>query len=488
MIKQEQVEIANIEEMTNGLCLAGESCFIRGDFRAAMDLLLRCVRTSGSEAIRQAQAKSYHILGLIYGYLGQEIISKENLLKALKLSMEGGFHKEIIQCYVSLAFFNGRLGDQDTALEYQILALEMLKEYRKKHPEAEKDTEVILLAYRGKIYIKQGRLDKSIELLSRIEELTGEACEESVSACVLNLAVQTAYMSQNKDKLNAYLKQMLELPILEEGFFERLEFYFDVCEFLLEKNLREEVRMLLDYIKGYYDMIPLAYLKYDIQRFEFLYAKQYGDEEEYWQAAQNLFAAIPEYEAEQQRVKAQEYDYIEYLHEERDLSAKMEQKSKLDPMTGLFNKFSIEALVDEYFSQHKKDSCAAMLILDMDHFKQINDTLGHLAGDAILTDTASVIRHFFKGGAFCGRLGGDEFMVFVKDVKDISSVLLQAEFLRQEIGRITIERNISIPICASVGVAISTAGYHDYASIYAAADEALYKAKKQGRNKICVIE
>lgn len=488
MIKQEQIEIVNIEEMTNGLCLAGESCFVRGDFRAAIDLLLRCVRTTGSEGIRRAQARSYHILGLIYGYFGQEFLSKENLLKALKLSMEGGYRKEIIQCYISLAFFNDRLGDQDTALEYQILALEMLKEYRKKHPEAEKDTEVILLTYRGRTYIKQGQLDKSLELLGRIEELTGEVCEESARACVLNLAVQTAYMSHNTEKLSAYLKQMLKLPILEAGYFERLEFYFDVCDFLLEKNMQAEVRMLLDYIKGYYDMIPLAYLKYEIQKFEVLYTKQYGDEEAKWQAEQNLLAIIPEYEAEQQRVKAHGYDYMEYLHEERDLSAKMEQKSKLDPMTGLFNKFSIEVLVDEYFSQRKEECCAAMLILDMDHFKQVNDTLGHLAGDAILTDTANVIRHFFKGGAFCGRLGGDEFMIFVKDVKDISSVLLQAEFLRQEIGRITDERKISVSICASVGIAVSTAGYYDYASMYAAADEALYKAKKQGRNKICVIE
>lgn len=488
MIKQEQIENANIEEMTNGLCLAGEACFIRGDFRAAMDLLLRCVRTAASEGIQQVQARSYHILGLIHGYLGQEVLSKEYLLRALKISMDGGYHKEIIQCYISLAFFNGRIGDQDTALEYQILALEMLKEYRKKHPDTEKDTEIILLAYRGKIYIKQGQLEKSEELLKRIEEISGEPCEESLRACVLDLAVQTAYMSQEKEKLNAYLKQMLELPILEEGFFERLEFYFDVCEFLLEKNLQEEVRMLLDYIESYYDMIPLAYLKYGIQRFEVLYTKQYGEEKDIWQATQNFLAVIPEYEAEQQRVKAQGYDHIENLHEERDLSAKLEQKSKLDPMTGLFNKFSIEVLVDEYFNQRKEEACAAMLILDMDHFKQINDTLGHLAGDAILTDTASVIRHFFKGGAFCGRLGGDEFMVFVKDIKDVSSVLLQAEFLRQEIGRITIERKISIPICASVGIAISTAGYYDYGSMYAAADEALYKAKKQGRNKICVIE
>ena len=147
-------------------------------------------------------------------------------------------------------------------------------------------------------------------------------------------------------------------------------------------------------------MIPLVYLKYEIQKFELFYARQYESEEIQWQAVQNLLAIIPEYEAEQQRVKSFGYDYIEYLHEERDLSAKMEQKSKLDPMTGLFNKFTIESLVDEYFKQRKEDSCAAMLMIDMDHFKQVNDTLGHLAGDAILTDTAMLFVTFLKEAHF----------------------------------------------------------------------------------------
>ena len=66
--------------------------------------------------------------------------------------------------------------------------------------------------------------------------------------------------------------------------------------------------------------------------------------------------------------------------------------------------------------------------------------------------------------------------------------LLQAEFVRQEIAKTTSERNITIAIPASVGVAVSTAGFRDYASMFNAADEALYRAKKEGRNRICVIE
>ena len=113
----EGIESTNMDEMTNRLCLAGEACFIRGDFRAAMDLLQRCVRATGSEISKQAEMRSYYILGLIHGYLGQEILSKENLLKALKISIEGFYYKEMIQCYMSISFFQGKLGDQNTAQE-----------------------------------------------------------------------------------------------------------------------------------------------------------------------------------------------------------------------------------------------------------------------------------------------------------------------------------------------------------------------------------
>ena len=488
MRHQKQIEMLNIDEMANGLCVAGEDCFKRGAFKEALELLLRCVRAPRSENTKYSEAKSYYLLGLIYGYLGQEMLSKENLLKGLNLGQANGYERDVINCYLGLAFFYTNLGDYDGALEYQEKALALVREFKTTERSAIINVEITCLAYQGLIYTKKGQLGMSEAILKQIEMLSDKTGENSGLIPVLDLALRIAYERQDDEKFQKCFLRLLEMPILEECFFEILEYYFDICRFLFHNALAKEARALLDYIKSYYDMLPLAYLKYAIHDFELLYAKNYGNEEAQWQATQALLAVIPEYEAEQQRAKLYSFDYIEFLHQERDLSAKMEQKSKLDPMTGLFNKFTIEFLVDEYFSRMNEESAAALLIIDMDHFKQINDTLGHLAGDAILTDTARIIRHFFKGDALCGRVGGDEFMVFVKDVQDVSSLLLQAEFLRQEITKTTSERNITIAIQASVGVAVSTAGFRDYASMFTAADEALYRAKKEGRNRICVIE
>ena len=478
------IETTNTDELVDLLYREGEGYYRKGQFQSALDALLRCLRAPKEANGKAYDARCYYQLGVIYGCLEQETLSKENLLKALKLCTELDIKKEAILCYMSLGFLHEKLKDYEQALGYMSKTLELLEDY------VEDGTYIhrVCLAYQGIVCMKQGDMEKACMLFERVKELVTNSEKTTFGVSALNLALRISYEKQEKAAFEEYFEKLLNLAVSKEGFLESAEFYFDISTFLQEKKLSKELRCLLDYMEAYANELPLAYMKYHIYTFEVAYMRDYGTEEQYEKAIQKLLAVLPEYEAEQQRSKLYSFDYIEYLHEERNLSAKMEQKSKLDPMTGLLNKYTIEFLVDEYFKHMDKDNAAALLLVDMDHFKQINDTLGHLAGDMILADTATIIRRFFKEDAWCGRVGGDEFMIFVKDVKDMSTLLLQAEILRQEIAKTTQERNITIAIQASVGVAVSTAGFYDYAGIFAAADEALYQAKKEGRNKISVIE
>ena len=478
------IETTNTDELVDLLYREGEGYYRKGQFQSALDVLLRCLRAPKEANGKAYDARCYYRLGVIYGCLEQETLSKENLLKALKLCTELDIKKEAILCYMSLGFLHEKLKDYEQALGYMSKTLELLEDY------VEDGTYIhrVCLAYQGIVSMKQGDMEQACLLFERVKELVTNSEKTTFGVSALNLALRISYEKQEKAAFEEYFEKLLNLAVSKEGFLESAEFYFDISAFLQEKKLSKELRCLLDYMEAYANELPLAYMKYHIYTFEVAYMRDYGTEEQYEKAIQKLLAVLPEYEAEQQRSKLYSFDYIEYLHEERNLSAKMEQKSKLDPMTGLLNKYTIEFLVDEYFKHMDKDNAAALLLVDMDHFKQINDTLGHLAGDMILADTATIIRRFFKEDAWCGRVGGDEFMIFVKDVKDMSTLLLQAEILRQEIAKTTQERNITIAIQASVGVAVSTAGFYDYAGIFAAADEALYQAKKEGRNKISVIE
>ena len=181
MVQYEQIDILNIDEMTNGLMHAGEACFKRGEFKEALDLLLRCIRAPKNEATKLSEAKSYRLLGMIYGYLGQEMLSKENLLRGLQASRENGYEREVIDCYISLAFFHAMLKDYEHALAYQTKVLPLIRTFKEKEPETGARMEIVCRAYRGMICTKMGQAELGEEFTSLHEELSAvdEKLEES---------------------------------------------------------------------------------------------------------------------------------------------------------------------------------------------------------------------------------------------------------------------------------------------------------------------
>ncbi len=122
-------------------------------------------------------------------------------------------------------------------------------------------------------------------------------------------------------------------------------------------------------------------------------------------------------------------------------------------------------------------------MVDLDHFKNVNDTYGHLAGDAVLREAARRMRASTRIYDEIGRYGGEEF-VAVAPGCDVSSALNLAERIRATIGEDTIDTfDAPIPVTASLGVAMNGEG-RDAGSLIRAADAALYKAKNTGRNRI----
>ncbi len=471
----EQIDLNTMDELANRLLSDAKTNYGQGQFEKALDILVRCIRAPKSKENRELDVKVYNMLGLIYGYLNQETLSKENLIKALRLGEEYDTKECMIQSYMNLGFLHQKLGDLEAAQAYEEQALALLKECE---DEGGRMHAVCLACY-GIIQSKLGNDEWNIQHQEHTKLLLPAA---------LDLKLRINYHQGNRQAFEKCMDELINSEMLEEDFVESGEFYLDICAFLWDEELYEELHRILLFMKQHLEKFPLAYLKYRVCNYEILYAKKCGTEEEQWEAVKDWMAILPQYEEEQQNAKRYSFDYVEYLHEEKNLSDKMEQRSKLDPMTGLLNKYTLEFLAEEYLKQKDKDEVTAVLVIDMDHFKQMNDTLGHLAGDAVLLDTAMIIQKFFKEDVLCGRIGGDEFAIFIKNVKDISTLLIQAEFLRQEIAKETSERNVTIAVCASIGIALSTAGFTDYASLFAAADRALYQAKKNGRNKIEVIE
>ncbi len=153
-----------------------------------------------------------------------------------------------------------------------------------------------------------------------------------------------------------------------------------------------------------------------------------------------------------------------------------------EPLTGLLNRGAMERNVKGFLEGEGVYGKHALLMLDFDNFKAVNDTLGHAEGDDLLVSFASGIKRIFRSGDYASRVGGDEYMVFVKNIFDDGVALEKAELLREEM--INLSRKIGIPVSISVGIAIYNRDGETFERLYKAADEALYHVKNNGKNSI----
>ncbi len=161
-----------------------------------------------------------------------------------------------------------------------------------------------------------------------------------------------------------------------------------------------------------------------------------------------------------------------------------------DPLTGIWNRAAIlDLLARELERSKREETSMSIVIIDLDHFKQINDTYGHLAGDRVLRETTQRIRSSIRAYDAIGRYGGEEFLVIFPGC-DASKALKQAERLRLCICKEQIqleEGHISLTI--SLGVAVSTpTSRREVEALIQAADTALYQAKRDGRNRVALAE
>jgi diguanylate cyclase (GGDEF)-like protein len=157
----------------------------------------------------------------------------------------------------------------------------------------------------------------------------------------------------------------------------------------------------------------------------------------------------------------------------------LHSKSMTDGLTGLLNRASFEEMAMKAVNQAH---ALSLIVCDIDHFKKINDTQGHAAGDAVIRKISALMNAQCTGSQFAGRVGGEEFCVMLP-ATNIEMAVLFAESLRSQIA-LSGMKNGKGPVTVSMGIATLSAG-EDYKSLFERADVALYQAKNTGRDRVC---
>ncbi|MBP0597536.1 GGDEF domain-containing protein [Herbaspirillum sp. LeCh32-8] len=162
----------------------------------------------------------------------------------------------------------------------------------------------------------------------------------------------------------------------------------------------------------------------------------------------------------------------------KQLSDELEYKARHDNLTGALNRGAV------FDSAHRilEQSAMSVIVLDIDFFKRINDEFGHPTGDAVIRELVNRLRVALDGVGLIGRVGGEEFSILLADMP-LDEAVLHAERIRHAIAGEAFPCLPSRPVTSSFGVSWSAAG-GDFEDAYARADQALYEAKRGGRNRV----
>ena len=173
---------------------------------------------------------------------------------------------------------------------------------------------------------------------------------------------------------------------------------------------------------------------------------------------------------------------------EKKKAQSLMERAQRDMLTKLYNKGSSQEYIQAVLASNVPGKMAALMIIDLDNFKHMNDTMGHLFGDALLSEVAHSIQKQFRSEDIVGRVGGDEFLVFLGQIPNTALAEQKAVQVMKAIGEMAVQELTEVELSCSIGIAIYPECGQTYHELFQRADQALYRAKNQGKGRYCIAD
>lgn len=176
------------------------------------------------------------------------------------------------------------------------------------------------------------------------------------------------------------------------------------------------------------------------------------------------------------------------IQAKKDAEMQMIERAERDPLTSLMNRNSVRDLVRKTLDEKNHDTVMhALFMIDVDNFKQVNDQLGHCWGDRCLIESAEILKNSFRSSDLIARIGGDEFIVFMRYVTSREDVIRKAEQLKNQMTRM-VGPEKTVQVSGSIGISFYPNDGTTLEELYDKADQAMYKSKRSGKNAITLVE
>ncbi len=173
---------------------------------------------------------------------------------------------------------------------------------------------------------------------------------------------------------------------------------------------------------------------------------------------------------------------------EKKAASALQEQAERDSLTKIYNAHTSRKLAEEYLADVEEDIISALLVIDLDDFKHVNDRYGHMFGDEVLVQAAQTIKKLFRSRDIVGRIGGEEFIVLMKDVPDQRIVNKRCSQLNAAFHDIFKEQLAENELSCSIGVAVSPIHGNSYYDLFRLADRAMYRAKDLGKDRYVIYD
>ncbi|MGN0710654.1 MAG: diguanylate cyclase [Anaerovoracaceae bacterium] len=466
----------------------GETYFRLGDYHKAENLLNSCIFDSSSDASLDILSRCHNLIGLLNVAMGQELPALENYMMSIEYSSKCANTKQQIITLLNMTWLYRDVGDFDKALKTGQDALTL---FQADPVSGAYNLELLMHAYRGQLFFMMGRYDEAMKVLDTINNLKARSVAVFYEVPLKNFFIRAYHYLNDTDNLQKMIDALIDHATDKDDFLEFSEAFLNICEYILTFS-KENTRRLLDSLHINIDSLEIYFLKMRLQRLEVLYAQKYCSNDAFLHESGKYMMMDSKYTElirYNKRCSLQRIELLKKVQKERQLYF---EQSRLDLMTGLLNKVSFEQMIGRILNNRieKLPAACTLIVLDLDNFKRVNDRLGHMTGDKIITAVSESLTEVFGEEALIGRVGGDEFAVFLPNNdsdKEVfkQAIALQRTFaLNRDVCELAEKHNLNISI--SIGIMFDINTPLDYENAFKRADKQLYLAKASGKNIICI--
>lgn len=463
----------------------GECCYKQRMAESSVSYLNRANQYLKKHEEWELLSRSCDMIGLLLQFQGNFMHAVDYFMEGIKVAQEHGLNGRAAALCQNFSALCESVKDYEQALSYREMALVLMQSCC---DEEDKDIKAIAIrAMLARLYMKIGQVKNAAVEMKRLQAEIEKVPQAAETFEVLIVQLEYARKTQKKAKADALKAKVLEAFYQYPYVMEYFDSFNIIAKYLLDTKDFATLEELLDFMetavgKGVYAELYLQVIRYRIEMYE-----QQNRMTELADATRLYFRLSCTQRNEMQKSYCSVLKLRSELRQEEVNNIFLTLKAGTDELSGISNRRRLNEEADRLFEKaYKERKTLGVEMLDIDFFKECNDNYGHQMGDKCIRRIADALNSIKNRNVFCVRYGGDEFVVLYYDMKD-EDIMECCRYLQECTSKIGQELGLSsFTISQGVVNRIPVAGNKIW-DFNAAADEALYWVKEQGRNNVRLV-